>query len=473
MINQERICGYVDFKRDQYVCAADRIWDFAETRFEETQSAALLCDILDKEGFQITRGVAGVPTAFKATYGQGKPVIGILGEYDALGRMSQAAGLARREPLSPEGNGHGCGHHLLGVGSLAGVVAVKAYLEDSGMPGTVCYLGCPAEEGGSGKAFMARAGVFDDLDAALTWHPEALNATMCASTLANIQVLFKFHGVSAHASFAPHLGRSALDAVELMNVGVNYLREHILPDARVHYAVTNAGGSAPNVVQARADVLYLIRAPKLNQVREIYARVCDVASGAALMTGTRVEVQFDKAVSNAVVNETLCRLLQENMAALEAPSLPESEAAFAAEIWNSLDKAEQASAARFMDPALLRAHPEARFVDWLNPFRVLSTPLPASTDVGDVSWVTPTAQFVTACFALGTAEHSWQLVAQGKTEMAHGGMLYAAKVLALTAAQLMDSPDLIARSKVEFNGRLNGETYVCPIPPEVKPALTP
>lgn len=470
MEHNARFINSIEAKRDIYTAMSDRIWELAETRFEERQSAALLCDHLEREGFFVERGIAGIETAFAATFGSGAPVIGILGEYDALSGMSQKPGLARQEPLIPNANGHGCGHHMLGVGAMAAAIALKEHLSESGLSGTIRFLGCPAEEGGSGKTFMAREHVFDGLDAALTWHPQAINSTMCCSMLANIQVLFQFYGVSAHAALAPHLGRSALDAVELMNVGVNYMREHIIPEARVHYAVTNTGGASPNIVQARADVLYLIRAPKLTDVRDIYARIVDVAKGAALMTGTRVEVRFDKAASNVVINETLSRLLQEKMTELGAPAAPPEESELAKALWETLNKAERDAAFRFISPSVAQQHQEP-FAQWINPFMVMEEPLPASTDVGDVSWITPTAQFAAACFVMGTPEHSWQLVAQGKTRMAHNGMLYAAKVLALSAAELFEDKALLGQAREELQRRLKGKSYASPIPEDVLPGI--
>jgi aminobenzoyl-glutamate utilization protein B len=310
-------------------------------RFEEYQSVELLCKILSDEGFSLEKGIGGIPTAFAASFGSGSPVVAILGEYDALAGLSQTNGVAKQEPLVSGQSGHGCGHNLLGAGSLAAVVAVRHYLEANKMPGTIRYYGCPGEEGGSGKTFMAREGVFDGVDIALTWHPMTHNTIFSMSTLANYQVAFKFHGKSSHAGTTPHLGRSALDAVELMNVGVNYLREHIIQEARVHYAVTNSGGASPNVVQAEAEVLYLIRAPKVDQVQGIYERICKIARGAAMMTETECEIVFDKACSNYIPNSVLGKLLLENFKVVGVPRPDESEARFAAEIQSTLTGSER------------------------------------------------------------------------------------------------------------------------------------
>ena len=276
----------IDQKKDVIDGVADYLWENPETAFTEFKSAAKLCQVLRAEGFQVEENLAGIATAFSGTFGSGKPVIGILGEFDALSGLGQVEGLA--EPM-PNGQdcGHGCGHNLLGAGSLGAAIAIKHYLETTGREGTVIYYGCPGEEGGSGKAFMARDGVFDCLDAALSWHPDDVTRVKLKHSLANYQVLYKFDGKAAHAGAKPHLGRSALDAVELMDMGVNYMREHMIDGARIHYAIVDTGGFSPNVVQAHAEVLYLIRAPHNHQVKELYERVCDIAKGAALMTGTK------------------------------------------------------------------------------------------------------------------------------------------------------------------------------------------
>lgn len=296
---------------------ADRIWSLAELRYAETASARLHMDALAGSGFRITRDVAGIPTAFMAEWGDEGPVIAFLGEYDALSGLNQQSGALVCTPSvdSPGTAGHGCGHHLLGASAHFAAIALQAHLQASGQQARVRYYGCPAEEGGSGKTFMARAGVFDDVDAALTRHPASFTGVFSQSTLANIQAKFIFHGKASHAAHSPHLGRSALDAVELMNVGVNYLREHMPPDARVHYAVTDSGGMSPNVVQARAEVLYLVRAARNHEAAELYERVQNVARGAALMTGCRVEIVFDKACSNLLQNTTLNKVLHAGLLA--------------------------------------------------------------------------------------------------------------------------------------------------------------
>jgi aminobenzoyl-glutamate utilization protein B len=338
-------------------------------------------------------------------------------------------------------------------------------MEENNIPGTVRYYGCPGEEGGSGKAFMAREGLFDDADMALCWHPSIANAIMTGHSLANYQIYYKFRGRTSHAGGSPHLGRSALDAVELMNVGVNYLREHIIQEARVHYAVTNTGGISPNVVQGYAEVLYLIRAPRTEQVEEIYQRVCDIAKGAALMTGTEVEIVFDKACSNLISNSTLETVMYNNFQALGTPQYTEEEIQFAKAIRSTLTAEDKK----------FRLAPELEgkdVCDIILPYTEESGKkfMFGSTDVGDVSWIIPTVQVNTACWAIGTPGHTWQVVTQGMTSTAQKAMLHAGKVMAATALEVLLNPELVEKAKVELKERLGGESYVCPIPEYVKPS---
>ncbi|BAH41803.1 probable aminobenzoyl-glutamate utilization protein B [Brevibacillus brevis NBRC 100599] len=464
-MHTKRIAEMIEKKRDAFIKVSDQIWAFAETRFEEYQSAELLAQTLEGEGFKVEFGVGGIKTAFIGSFGSGNPVVAILGEFDALSGMSQKKGQTKEEPLVAGANGHGCGHNLLGTASLAAAIAVKEYMEENNMKGTVRYYGCPGEEGGSGKAFMARAGLFDDVDFALCWHPMGYNSIMSTDSLANYQIYFKFKGKSAHAAASPHLGRSALDAVELMNVGVNYLREHIIPEARVHYAITNSGGLSPNVVQPKAEVLYLIRAPKVDQVQEIYERVCKIAQGAALMTETEVEIVFDKACSNLVQNKLLEEVMYKNFQELGVPMHDEAELQLAKEIRATLSKQELATSEKQSSDM-----PAPDMVTWLNPYDGSKIPLNGSTDVGDVSWITPTAQCTTACYVNGSTLHSWQWVSLGATSMAHKGMLHAGKVMASTAIDMLKNPKLIEQAKAELKQRLGGQTYVCPIPEGVMPS---
>jgi aminobenzoyl-glutamate utilization protein B len=459
------ISDIIEQKQDVFFRVSKLIWEYAETRFEEYRSAELLCQTLEEEGFTVERGVGGMETAFIGSFGNGGPVIAILGEYDALAGLSQFEGVSEHRPIIAGGNGHGCGHNLLGSGSLAAAVALRHYMEENGIPGTVRFYGCPGEEGGSGKAFMAREGLFEDVDIALCWHPGIANEVRSSSSLANYQIYYKFKGRSSHAGGSPHLGRSALDAVELMNVGVNYLREHIIQEARVHYALTNSGGISPNVVQGNADVLYLIRAPRAEQVEEIYQRVCNIARGAALMTGTEVEIIFDKACSNLIPNSTLETVMYNCFQALGTPQYTEEEIQFAQAIRSTLTEEDK----KFKISPLLEGKDVC---DIILPYtaetdRQIKS---GSTDVGDVSWIVPTVQCTTACWAIGTQAHTWQVVTQGMMPMARKAMLHAGKVMAATALEALLSPEIIARAKAELMETLGDQSYVCPIPKHVKPS---
>lgn len=454
---------------------ADRIWSLAELRYAETASARLHMDALAGSGFRITRDVAGIPTAFMAEWGDEGPVIAFLGEYDALSGLNQQSGALVCTPSvdSPGLAGHGCGHHLLGASAHFAAIALQAHLQASGQRARVRYYGCPAEEGGSGKTFMARAGVFDDVDAALTWHPASFTGVFSQSTLANIQAKFIFHGKASHAAHSPHLGRSALDAVELMNVGVNYLREHMPPDARVHYAVTDSGGMSPNVVQARAEVLYLVRAARNHEAAELYERVQNVARGAALMTGCKVETVFDKACSNLLQNTTLNKVLHARLLAEGALAVDAGAQSKAADFQATLSADEIDAVSRPL-ASVLRGKVPAVF-EGVAPYDPDANDiLFGSTDVADVSWITPTAQAWVACYAFGTPMHSWQMVSQGQSALAHAGMVRAARVLATTAIELVRRPGLIAQAKAELLQRRQGKPYECPIPADVPlPFLRP
>jgi aminobenzoyl-glutamate utilization protein B len=460
--------NFIDQHSPHYTALSDKIWNLAELRYEEFGSTQLHVEMLEAAGFRVTRGVAGIPTAFVAEAGHGGPVIGILGEYDALSGLSQEAGVLTCQPSSEigNGNGHGCGHHLLGTAAHLAAVAVKDHLQRTGQTGTVRFYGCPAEEGGSGKTFMARAGVFDDLDAALSWHPHVYTGIFAAGSLANIQAYFRFSGKASHAAASPHLGRSALDAVELMNVGVNYLREHMLPEARVHYAVTNTGGISPNVVQAHAEVLYLVRAPRNDQAAELYERVKNVARGAAQMTDCKLEIVFDKACSNLLENTVLNQLMYDHLQLLGAPAFSAEDIALAGAFQKETLTAEDIeTSSRSLSQAWRNPKPLFDGIDPYVPGRGRS--ICGSTDVGDVSWITPTAQCHTSCYAFGTPPHSWQFVAQGKTPLAHKGMLLASKTIAACAIDLFASPETLVKAKAELLARRGGKPYVCPIPEDV------
>lgn len=452
-----------------------KIWDYAELKFEEYQSSEALIDMMKTHGFSVERGLAGMDTAFRATAGKGRPVIGLLAEYDALSGLSQKAGQLEPIPRKETENGHGCGHCLLGTAAAGAALMAKDYLIQTGREGTVVLIGCPAEEGGSGKAYLARAGVFDDLDAALTWHPAGGNAVLTGSLQANCQAYFRFHGVSSHAAGSPHLGRSALDAVELMDVGVNYMREHMEPTDRIHYAITDTGGSSPNVVQNHAEVLYLIRSTDNNKVKRLYERVKNIARGAALMTETNVEAVFDKACSNILSNSILEQLLSDCMKTIPLPSYTEEELAYAEQMKKTITDADIASDMSLMMvhgaekrrlASLYRELPMANFVVEHQHQDLF---LPGSSDVGDCSHATPTAQFVGACFVPGTPAHSWQMTAQGKEKTAVKGMFYAAQVLSEACRRLFEKPEIVKQAREVFENDTEGKPYECPIPTEILP----
>lgn len=465
----------IDRHADALCALSDTIWDHAETAFKEFESAKALINALKNEGFTVTENVAGIETAFSASFGNGKPVIGILGEFDALSGLSQRANSAEKQADDPAAPGHGCGHNLLGVGSFAAAIAVKDWLEQTGKPGTVIYYGTPGEEGGSGKAFMAKEHAFDALDAALTWHPANINEACTGGSLANYQAAFRFYGVSAHAGGAPHQGRSALDALELMNVGVQFLREHVIPEARIHYAITDTGGYSPNVVQSYAEALYLVRAPRNDLLEPIWQRVIRCAEGAAHMTDTRMEIDFYKGCSNLLSNAVLAKLLYDNYAALPPIDYSSEDRAFADQMAAaSIDtKGEGLRKVASRLPADKRAevlrHADDNLYDFLPPFDPAPWQEFGSTDVGDVSWCCPTAQMYCCTMAAGTPGHSWQLVSQGKSGLAHKGMLQAGKAMAGAAIDLLSNSELLAQAKAGFEADLGGQTYHCPIPDGCKP----
>lgn len=458
-----------------YKSITNEIWNNPELSLKEFKAAELYCKVLLEHGFTVTEKLSGIDTAFCGSFGSGKPIIGILGEFDALSGLSQASGVTEKQPLVPDGCGHGCGHNLLGVGSLAAAFAVKEYLQQSGHEGTVVFFGCPGEEGGSGKAYMARDGLWTKLDAALSWHPASENEIHTGTNNSSIQVLYKFKGIPAHAADCPELGRSALDAVELMNVGVQFLREHMTSDCRIHYAITNAGGVSPNVVQSEADVLYMVRANKVRQSIELQKRVDKIAEGAALMTETSFERVFIDGTAELLPNFTIEKLLYDNFTEIGVPQYTPEELDFAQKLkatYPAETKAPGIGAAFDDDIAeqvqALTENMTKPINDFLMPLYSCLGFIPGSTDVGDVSWQTPTSQINVVTWPAGMPGHTWQTVACGKTSVAHKGMLCAGKVLAATAIDLFEDEEMLNKAKAEFEKRSKGG-YVCPIEPGAKP----
>ena len=468
MQNTEEIWRLVDAKQDDFIALADRVWGTPELCYGEFKSCAEHTAMLEQQGFRVTRDVAGIPTAVMGEAGEDGPVIAILGEYDALPGLSQEAGVAAPRPLPGPGYGHGCGHNLLGSASLLAATAVKDYLAANGLKGRVRYYGCPAEEGGAAKGFMVRAGAFSDVDIAICWHPSSFSGVMEPVSLANTRIDFSFTGRASHAAAAPHLGRSALDAVELMNVGVNYMREHMPSDARIHYAMLDAGGIAPNVVQAFAKVRYLVRARTLPELTRLIARVRKIADGAALMTETTVETAVVSAVSNLMGNTALEKAMHENLARIGPPPFDEADRAKAREFQATLTEEDiEASFRR----AGMPMRPDVPLCDEVVPPDAKAAPMMGSTDVGDVSWAVPTVQARGATYAIGTPGHSWQLTAQGKLPAAHKGLVHVAKVMAGTALDTLRDEVLLARARAEHQATLARTPYVCPLPEDLEPPI--
>lgn len=435
---------------------SDRIWDYAELSMEETRSATDYCRVLREQGFSVTEKLGGIDTAFSGSFGSGRPMIGILGEFDALSGLSQQAGTAQRLPRPETDCGHGCGHNLLGAASLGAAIAVKEAMEAGLLSGTVVFYGCPGEEGCAGKTFLAKAGLFRDLDAALCWHPSDVNEVTTGVNAATLQYIYTFEGTASHAADAPEMGRSALDAAELMNTGVQYLREHMGRNHSVHYAFLDAGGVSPNVVQPRASLVYMVRGDTVRSARRLLERVHNIARGAAMMTDTTVHWKQVDGTASTLSNTVLERLLQENLEATPLPRYTPEERAFADALKATYTPAALPGLRTAEDPGL-RAWIRKETGDGtrsINDFVIPYAPsiafYPGSTDVGDVSWLTPTAQFHAVTWTSGAPGHSWQNVSIGKTAIAHKGMLYAADVLAGTAADLLESPALLERARVEF-----------------------
>ena len=475
MDNKKIVMDAVEKNRDLIVDVSDQTFCFAETGFHEFKTAKLYEKVLREQGFDVQMDIDGMPTAFKAVYGKGHPVIAFLAEYDALPELSQKGGCTMREPVEGDNpDGHGCGHNLLGAGTLAAAIATKAYLEESGKEGTVVLFGCPSEEKGNSKTIMARDGVFDGVDVAFTWHPADVNGVNTMSTLANVSVFFRFKGITSHAAASPDQGRSALDAAELMSVGVNYLREHITSDARVHYAYRDVGGIAPNVVQGHSCVHYFVRAPKSYQVQEILARVIDVAEDAAKMTGTEMSYELYAGLSDYIPNHVVSEVLQGAFDEIGAPDFDDKDYELARKFFYEAYTPEEVESKK---AAMRKRYGQLAEVLFEKPLHSSVAPLRynvgiqyGSSDVGDASYVMPTAWLGTATATIGTPSHTWQMTAHGTTEIAHKAMLRAGEVLALAATRFIDEPELAEKAKAELKEETGGE-YICPIPKEIGPRL--
>ena len=467
-MNQHPVWPYVEEQLPRFHALSDAVWATPETCYAEHASVALHIKELEHQGFHVQRNVAGIPTAVVGEWGHDGPVIAFLGEYDALAALSQEADLDRPSALEEGANGHGCGHNLLGSAAMLAATSVRDWLEETGTKARVRYVGCPAEEGGSAKTFMVKAGVFDDIDIAITWHPSAIANVMRSSSLAAARVDFTFNGKASHAAASPHLGRSALDAVELMNVGVNYLREHMSDQARIHYAYLDAGGISPNVVQASAKVRYVVREPRTSAMMALIERVKQVAKGAALMTDTKMQCKVVSVASELMPNGPLCDAMQRNLELLGPPQFDQEDRDYAARMQATLSE-DDISAAYAM--AGMREAERKSLADFIVPATAPWVDLSGSTDVGDVSWVVPTVQMWGANYAVGTPFHSWQMVAQGKSSPAIKGMSHAAQVMAATGVDAILDADLRARAKKDLEERVGPGGYVCPLPQDAKPPI--
>jgi aminobenzoyl-glutamate utilization protein B len=466
MSQQQTVLRFLDDQDEKLSYLARAIWERPEIALEEQFASTLLADDLAAAGFHVERHVGGMPTAFVASYGSGAPIIGILGEYDALPGLSQQMEAARK-PVQQGGPGHGCGHNLFGVASYGAALALKTLIEQGQIKGTIRFYGCPAEETLVGKTFMAKAGVFDDLDAALAWHPGDSNIVWAGSSLAMNSFKVNFHGVASHAAVDPHNGRSALDGAMLMDIGVNYLREHIIPEARIHSVITS-GGQAPNVVPAHAQIWYFVRAPRRDQVEAIYQRVLEIAKGAALMSGTSYDIDFVTGCYDVLPNNVLAQLMLEKLRDAGPITFTDEEQAFARDLQATFTPGTvqnafahtQRQAGIELDPAAV----ETPLWGEILPHSANPPLASGSTEVGDVSQITPTGQLTTTCWPLGTPGHSWQIVASCGSSIGFKGMLLAAKALALSGLDLFTKPDLLAAAQGEFKRKTQGRAYISPVP---------
>lgn len=456
-MEKQTLFSIIDGMYDDLNDMSQKIWEYAEIAGTEFKSSALQKEYLKNCGFTI-REVPNMPTAFMADYGSGKPIIGVLGEYDALPGLSQKAGSTVKEPVEEGGNGHGCGHNLIGTGAVGTCVAIKKMMEEENLQGTIRYYGCPAEEQLIGKPLMAREGVFNDLDICLSWHPEILNQVIQYSSLAVNSLKFRFKGVSAHAAMAPHLGRSALDAVELMNVGCNYLREHIVSSARMHYVITK-GGRVPNAVPDDAEVWYMIRDKKRKQVEEITERVFDVAKGAALMTGTTVTHELVSGCYDMLINRDLSELMRQNAVIVGGPKFDAEDIALAQKFADltPIDVRREEMETFFAPGSLVDEGPlHMDFIesdDW-------DKVMPGTFDHGDVSYLVPFAYLFVAGMPTGMAGHTWEKTACAGAPMGMKSVMCGAKIMAGTIYDVLRDPSVVDRAKESFEKDTAGRKYV-------------
>lgn len=440
-VDKQAIIQQMDKELAEYSKIAHEIWSLAELGFLENKSTQILQDHLKTEGFTIKRGVAGMPTAFVAEYGNGGPIIGLLAEYDALPDMSQTASPVKEANAEQEStSGHACGHHLFGTGSMAAAVHIKNWLNKTGTAGTIRLYGTPAEEGGGGKVYMVRAGLFDDADAVISWHPGDENNADAGSSLAAISIRFRFKGIAAHAAGAPWRGRSALDGVEAMNYMVNMMREHITPDSRIHYAILN-GAKAPNIVPAFAEVAYIIRHPDMRECKNMLERVITASKAAAMGTETEVSHEIITGYFNKLPNKTLAEVVHANLSLVGGVNYTEEEQQFAKKIMTTYE-------AKGKTPASALK---------VKPLEVITKGKGGSTDVGDISWVRPTTGIRAATWVPGTVAHSWQAVAAGGMSIGHKGMMVAAKTMTLSAIDLYLQPDKLVKAEAELQERRGGD----------------
>jgi len=467
---KESAWGWIDENREHIVGLSDKVWDYAELGLVEEKSMRLLADELEKHGFRVERGVAGMPTAFIATWSNGEgPTIGLMGEYDALPGLNNKK-VPWKEAQRGGAPGHGCGHNIHGVTAVSAAIATQHAMKEGKIKGTIRMYGSPAEENYDGKVFMVRADLFRGVDACLSHHPGSLNTAGLSSSTAINSVKFHYYGKTSHAAGSPEQGRSALDAVELMNVGVNFLREHVIDKARIHYVIEEGGGQ-PNVVPDYARSWYYIRAPERDQVDHIYTRILKVAEGAAMMTETTLKVEFLTGVYNTLPSKALSGVVVANMRKIGAPTYSEEDLAFAAEIAKSFPKEQKVDNLRKSKIPNPEKYLDVDLVtDILDPWNEGEVS-GGSTDVADVSWQTPTMEFGTAAFVLGAPGHSWQTVACSGTSLGHKSLVFAAKTMAGATLDLLTKPELLAEAKEEHAKKMQSRTYRCAIPDEIGPPL--